>query len=503
MLVSLSLATPQKRLNKEAFLKLAKQAQKRYLETYPRSKHRYLLNGGKKAKIIGQPKNARLPKAEPAKLRKLSRTEFNALDDKGKKRYNERFPKSGHVPRFRTGRKDMSKKRVDGKESRKDAGKRRAADMATVDKQRNTMHDEGAGTINKQSVMALSQIRPEQLKQGATNINNNRDEIHSLVDQEIQRRPNLFGRGLASVRDMMQGGLLDDDVIDGEFDEVEDDTQAVDADGSPLHDDEGKPISKKQKRAAEDEAGPDPSLDPDDEDDEDKPRSKKKKRDLADEDDEDRKKRKKKKKKKKKKDEKKKRDGQAVLGAIAKFALLGAGVALLAIGAGPLGMVIGRGLLEMWTSIESTSASGVEKTQEELDHDTVEEILTQTTSYMKNMDLNDLHASSQHLFKAIASHVPNIDIYNECFSVLLPLVRDRPKGRPGKNFFGSSNTNIDTMADAIKRRLTELKVLDHFDHVDDEHDECFMFFCNDKQRTLVALGATNAHGLYHVAFLNW
>lgn len=500
MLVSLSLATPQKRLNKEAFLKLAKQAQKRYLETYPRSKHRYLLNGGKKPKINGQPKNARLPKAEPAKLRKLSRTEYSALDEKGKKRYNERFPKSGHVPRFRKGRKDMSKKRVDGKESRKEAGQRRAAEGVKVDKQRNTMHDEGAGTINKQSVMALSNIRPEQLKQGATNINNNRDEIHGLVDQEMQRRPNLYGRGLASVRDMMQGGMLDDDVIDGEYEEVDDDSQAEDKDGSPLHDEEGKPISKKQKRAAEDDAGPDPSLDDDDEE---QPRSKKKKRERSEETDEERKKRKKKKKKKKGKDEKKKRDGMAVLTAVAKFALLGAGVALLAIGAGPLGMVIGRGLMDMWSSIESNAASSPEKTQEELDHDTVEEILTQTTSYMKNMDLNDLHQSSQHLFKAIAAHDPNIDIYNECFSTLLPLVKERPKGRPGKNFFGSSNVNVDTMADALKRRLTELKVLDHFDHVDDEHDECYMFFCNDKKRTLVALGATNTHGLYHVAFLNW
>jgi len=501
MLVSLSLATPQKRLNKEAFLKLAKQAQFRYLETYPKSKHRFLING-KKAKIIGQPKNARLPKAEPAKLRKLSRTEYEALDDKGKKRYNERFPKSGHVPRFRKGRKDLSKKRLDGKESRKEAGRRRADELVKVDKQRNTMHDEGAGTINRQSVQALSQIRPEQLKQGAANINNNRDEIHGLVDQEIQRRPNLFGRGLASVRDMMQGGLLDDDVIDGEFEEVEDETQAVDADGQPLHDEDGKPISKKQKRKAEDEAGPDPSLDPE-EDEDDDVRSKKKKRELSEESDEDRQKRKKKKKKKKKKDEKKKRDGQAVLGAIAKFALLGAGVALLAIGAGPLGMVIGRGLMDMWSSIESTAANSEGKTQEEIDHDTVDEILTQTTSYMKNMDLNDLHESSQHLFKAIAAHEPNIDIYNECFSTLLPLVRERPKGRPGKNFFGSSNANVDTMADALKRRLTELKLLKNFDHVDDEHDECFMFFCNDKARTLVALGATNEHGLYHVAFLNW
>lgn len=500
MLISLSLATPQKRLNKESFLKLAKQAQLRYLDVYPKSKHRYLINGGKKAKIIGQPKNARLPKAEPSKLRKLSRTEYDALDDKGKKRYNERFPKSGHVPRFRKGRKDMSKKRVDGRESRKDAGKRRAEEGLKVDKQRNTMHDEGAGTINKQSVMALSQIRPEQLKQGATNINNNRDEIHGLVDQEIQRRPNLFGRGLASVRDMMQGGMLDDDVIDGEFEEVDDDTQAEDKDGMPLHDADGKPISKKQKRANEDEAGDDPSLDPDDEDD-DKPRSKKKKSDLAGESEDERRARKKKKKKKKKKDEKRKRDGQAVLTAVAKFALLGAGVALLAIGAGPLGMVIGRGLMDMWSSIESTAASAIDKTQEEIDHDTVEEILTQTTSYMKNMDLNDLHQSSTHLFKAIAS--TDIDIYNECFSTLLPLVKERPKGRPGKNFFGSSNTNVDTMATALKNRLTELKVLKNFEHVDDEHDECYMFFCVDSKRTLVALGATNEHGLYHVAFLNW
>ncbi|MNV12550.1 hypothetical protein D3C71_1031570 [compost metagenome] len=295
---------------------------------------------------------------------------------------------------------------------------------------------------------------------------------------------------------MMQGGMLDDDVIDGEFTEVDDESQAEDEDGTPLHDEEGKPISKKKKKEAEDEAGPDPSLDDDkdpslDDDDED------------DEDEEERRERKKKKKKKKKKDEKKKRDGMAVLGAVAKFALLGAGVALLAIGAGPLGMVIGRGLVDLWSNIESTAANGgPEKTQEEIDHDTVDEILTQTASYMKNMDLTDLHQSSQHLFKAIAA-TGSPDIYNECFSACLPLTQGRPMGRPGKNFFGTANVTVDVMAAAIERRLSALHVLRDVSRDTDGDDECYMFFCNDKQRTLVALGMTNTHGLYHVAFLNW
>jgi hypothetical protein len=480
LLVSLSLATPQKRLNKEQFLKLARQAQHRYLETYPKSKHRFLVQERvRKAKKAARP--AKLPKAEPTKVRRLSRAEYSALDDKGKNRYNERFPKSSHTPRFRKARKPFTKTKHDNKESRTETGRRRKDESLKVDKQRMTMHDEGAGTINKQSVMALSQIRPEQLRQGAANINSNREEIHGLIDQEMQARPNLYGRGLASVRDMMHGGLLDDDVEDAEFEEV-DEAQAEDDDGNPLNDEDGKPITKKQKKERDAELGPDPSLEDEDED-----------------DDEDRKK--KKKKKKGKKDKKKQRDGQAVLTSIAKFALLGAGVALLAVGAGPLGMVIGRGLMDLWTSIESNAAANPQKTQEEIDHDTVDEILTHTVSYMRNMQLEDMRQSSEHLFEAIAAD--QLDIYNECFSACLPLVQGRPKGRPGKNFFGGANVDVHTLAAAMRTRLNKLGVLYSEEHEYGPHDEAYMFFCKDKDRTLVAMGMTNASSLYHVAMLNW
>lgn len=478
LLVSLSLATPQKRLNKEQFLKLARQAQHRYLETYPKSKHRFLVQERvRKAKKAARP--AKLPKAEPAKVRRLSRAEYSALDDKGKKRYNERFPKSSHTPRFRKARKTFVKTKHDNKESRKEAGRRRKDESLKVDKQRMTMHDEGAGTINKQSVMALSQIRPEQLRQGAANINSNREEIHGLIDHEMQARPNLYGRGLASVREMMQGGLLDDDVEDADFEEL-DDAQAEDEDGNPLNDEDGKPITNKQKKERDVEVGPDPSKE--DGEDDDSPKKKKKK-------------------KKGKKDKKKQRDGQAVLTSIAKFALLGAGVALLAVGAGPLGMIIGRGLLDVWTSVEANAANTGEKTQEEIDHDTVDEILTHTVSYMRNMHLDDIRQSSDHLFEAIAA--TNLDIYNECFSACLPLVQGRPKGRPGKNFFGGANVDMQTLSSAVRTRLNKLGVLYGEEHDVGEQDEAYVFFCNDKDRTLVAVGMTNSSNLYHVAMLNW
>lgn len=504
MLVSLSLAAPQRRLNKDAFLKLGKMGQKRYLERYPRSTHRFLLKGKTAAAPVKE-KKAKLPKAEPAKLRRLSRTEYTALNAKGKAAYDARYPKSSHKPRFRVGKKRNDKNTpMTGKETRKEAGARRKDLALKVDKDRNTMHDEGAGTINKQSVQALAQIKTVHLNQGAANINNNRDEIHGLIDQQVVARPHLFERGLASVRDMMGGHLLDDDVIDGEFEDVTDQSQDVDEDGQPLADEEGKPISKKQAKKNKQEAGPDPSLEDDEE--EEKPGKKGKKGEADDDEDDEtpeekaeRKRKEKKKKKKKEKDKKKKRDGQAVLTMIVKMSLLGAGVALLAIGAGPLGMVIGRGLLDIWGDMQSATAAALpDKTKEEEDHDTVDEIINHTVNYMRNMNMQDLHDSSKHMFSALAAN--HADVYGECFKAVLPFTNERPTGRPGKNFFGSTHVDLVTVAGAIEKRLRNLGVLLDSEQVKTADDNCWLFTTKGAPRQIIAIGMTT-DGLYHVAFL--
>lgn len=506
LLISLSLASPQRRLNKDAFLKLGKAGQKRYLERFPRSTHRFLLKGKGAAPAAApvKEKKAKLPKAEPAKLRRLSRDEYSALGVKGKAAYDARFPKSGHKTRFRVGKKRNDKNvKLNGKETRKEAGSRRKDLALKVDKDRNTMHDEGAGTINKQSVMALSQIKPAQLHQGAANINNNRDEIHGLVDQQAKDRPHLFDRGLASVRDMMGGDMLDDDAIDGEFEDITDQSQDTDEDGQPLADENGKPINKKQAKQNRLDA-PDPSLDDEEEEEEAKPDKKGKKgkkgKKVEEETEEERaeRKRKKKKKKQKKKDKKKKRDGQAVLNMVVKMALLGAGVGLLAIGAGPLGMVIGRGLLDIWGDMQTAKAGAQpEKTPEEENHDTVDEIITHTVNYMRNMSMQDLHDSSKHMFSALAAD--HIDVYAECFNAVLPFTNERPTGRPGKNFFGSTNVGLNTLAGAIEKRLRTLNALLDAEHMKSSTDDCWLFTTKNP-RQIVAIGMTH-EGLYHVAFL--
>lgn len=491
MLISLSLAAPEKRLSETEFLKLGTSGQKRYLTAYPNSKHRFLLKKKLESKRAARKearKVRRLPKAEPAKLRKLRKAEYQALDAKGKAAYDARFPKNGHKERFRKGRAPKQGKTVlDGGQTPKEARDKRKEDTLKVDVQRNTMHDEGAGTINKQSVQALAKIKPEQLHQGAANISSNREEIHSLVADQMKDRPNLFGRGLASVRDMMQGHHMDDDVLEGEYTEVNDDVQADDEDGNPLNDENGKPISKKAKKQNEAENGPDPSQSEDDDD--------------EDDEEDDSKSKKKKKKKKKGKDKKKKRDGHAVLNAVIKTALLGAGIGLLAMGAGPLGMVIGRGLLDLWTDFQAAAAADPEKTQEELDHDTVDEIITQTVSYMRNMDMHDLHDHSKEMFSALAASPA--DLYGMCFNALLPFVSERPRGRPGKNFFGGTNVDVATLASVLERVLGDAKVLRTVEHELEGTDDVYLFYCKDAQHTLIALGTTSAHGLYHVAFLNW
>lgn len=483
LLVSLSLAAPQKRLNKDDFLRLGTSGQKKYLEKYPKSKHRFLLKG----------KTVKKGHTEPVKQRRLTRTEYDGLSDKAKAKYDERYPKSRHKPRFKGGKGRVQDTKISTKESRKDRTKRSKETMAEVDKQRKILTDDGAGVINRESVKALENIKPEHLKRGANNIDENRDEIHDVVDAKAKDKPHLFDRGLSAVRDLMQGDAAsthdDDNRSEGDK-ETDPDRQAVDADGQPEFDADGKPITEGDKAN-------DPELSDD--------------ADEEEEDEEEDKKSKKKKKKGKKdkkggkghKDKKKQRDGKAVLGFVVKAAILGAGVTMLALGAGPLGMIVARGLLDTWEDfkgIASTAADG-NMTPEEQNYQTVNEIITQTQSYLRNMDMDDLHAQSKEMFSAIASS--HVDVYGTVFNAALPLVGERPKGIPGKSFYGHSSVDLKTLATTFEKALSSQGILRERDHVTDPGEETYLFYTSGPNRTIVAVGMNEDHGLYHVSFLNW
>lgn len=494
-----------------------------------------------KAEQAAAPKGK--PKAEAPKRRRLTKAEYGALSDKHKAQYDSQFPKSGHTIRFKKSKKPKTNLAINGKESRKDAAARRKAEGLEVDAQRNTMHVEGAGVINKESVKALALITPQHLQQAATNIDNNRAEVHELVTQAFADKPKLLERGLASVRDMMQGGLLDDDVIDGEFEEIDEDSQATEVDGTPLHDEAGNAVTRKQAKesqtqgqdglwrnkkgetAAYDDGRPITKAHMDDFDrnkgefkkrrGDDKPyldeNGDKQYFDDGDEmtigdrrelDYEDIRKARAggraKGANRAHKDSKKQRDGMSVTRTILKYSLLAAGIGLMAVAAGPLTAVIARGLLEYWSDMRSLSSADMD----EQNTNTVDELITQTVSYLRNMDHDDLQSQSKDMFTAIAAS-PNVDVYNIAFSAVLPWVSERPKGRPGKNFFGGTHSTRKQIAEAIAKALDAAKVLHEHEQYRSDGDECDLFYCKDRNRTLIALGSHDLLGIYHVAFLNW
>lgn len=485
------------------------------------------------------------PKAEAPKRRRLTKAEYGALSDKHKAQYDAQFPKSGHTVRFKKSKKPKTNLAINGKESRKDAAARRKAEGLEVDAQRNTMHVEGAGVINKESVKALALIRPQHLQQAAANIDNNRDEVHEMVKHAFADKPKLLERGLASVRDMMQGGLLDDDdAIEGEFEEIDEDSQATDADGTPLHDEQGNAVTRKQAKESQTQDRDKPFIgrngkpatftdgspilqsDVDRFNDSGGVVSLPKKfgkapyadadgnptfyedgsimtmQDKAEDDFADIRKALSVKRSPNRahKDSKKQRDGMSVTRSIIKYGLLAAGIGLMAVAAGPLTAVIARGLLEYWSDMRSLSSADADK--DEQNTNTVDELITQTVSYLRNMDHDDLQSQSKDMFTAIAAS-PSVDVYNIAFSAVLPWVSERPKGRPGKNFFGGTHSTRKQIAEAIAKALDDAKVLREHEQYRSDGDECDLFYCKDSNRTLIALGSHDLLGIYHVAFLNW
>jgi hypothetical protein len=532
MLVSLSLARKFPRLSKEKFLKLSSKEQTAYLDEYKKSSHRFLLKGNKETPEAAPEKKKGKKKGKKDKIRRLTRNEYNALSDKDRERYDATYTKNSHKMRFKKGgkkgKKDVS---IDGRESKQEARQRRKELMSKVDTQRNVIHDDGAGVINRESVKALALIKPEHLHQGAANIENNRHEIRDLVEHQLRDKPELSQRGFAALRDMMHGGLLedkskeddediiegefeelpnapavvdneDDDVIEGEFEEIEeapekpkfskerlkefekdggkfkprrgDDKPYINENGEKEYYDDGDPVTVGDMREIEyDEIRKSRAGDR-------KKSKSKKKRDRAH------------------KDSKKQRDGHSLLNLVVKTAILGAGIGMLAMGAGPLGMIIGRGILELWSDMPSLSAANG-LTDE--DSDTVDEIITQTISYMRNMDLDDLKGQSTEMFTALSAARPDVDVFNIVYSAVLPLVEGRPSGRPGKNFFGKTFSDMETLAAATEHALQKAGILIEHERYSDDIDKSHHFYCRDRNKTVVALGMFEEHHLYHFAFV--
>lgn len=469
--------------------------------------------------------------------RRLSRNEYEGLTKKHKAKYDEQFPKSRHRTKHKASKRAKGDYKHDARETKRQAGTRRKSNQVEVDKQRNVIVDDGAGVINKESVKALAVIKSSHLHQAAANIENNRDEVHDLIEVQLRDKPNFKNRGLEALREMMEGGgLLDapkqpeEDAIEGEFEEINDDKdsegessddhevgdpQYTGKDGKPASFSDGRPIKqsdverfkaaggkvKLPKKLAKsqyvdengdpvfyDDGTPMTMQDKAEDDFADIRKAMSVKRSTN----------------RPHKDSKKQRDGKSLLTMIVKGALVAGAVGLIAVAAGPLSMVIARGMLDLYgdmRSLASKAAADMEKSEDERNYDTVDEVITQTVSYLRNMDMDDLHDHSKEMFSALAAQ--HVDIYQVAFDAILPLVHERPRGRVGKNFFGGTYADMQSLADAIGKALDQKGVLKEHEYYKSDIDECHLFYCTDAKRTLVALGMNETMGIYHVALLNW
>ena len=389
---------------------------------------------------------------------------------------------------------------------------------------------------------ALVAIRPHHLQQASINIINNRDQIHDMIDHQFKGKEEALSTGLQAVRELINGDndrLLpgpddkqaedaedaedDDDVIEGEFEEVEDsdtaeegkpaedskDNESIigkklssgrvvdeklikeytknkgvvrpkfgdkklarDEDGNHIYDEDGVPMTVGDMRAHEYEEIAEHLGS----------KSKYKRRSSG----------------RQHKDSRKVSRGNAVLSAIVKTALIGAGVGLLAVGAGPLALIVAQGLTHVWDSFGPMAAHAG---SEDEDVATINEIITQTALYLQNMKTDDLMDNSKTMFKALSS--TEVDMYKILLTEFLPYnFGGKPNGRVGKNFFGNSHSSIGELAAIIREKLNENNVIFREEKIDSPDDRCVLFHC-ERPHKIIALGMLERHSMYHVVFLEY
>ena len=160
------------RLNKEDFLKLAPNVQKRYVEQYPQTTHRFLIKGFDPS--ASTESKGLVPATGP---RKKSKDLAQRARDAAKKPTQD-------VDIFeRKRRYDESKKR----------------DLA-VRKDIKDLNQSNVGAINPGSLDAIDRIQTHELRAASENIAKNKKQIASAVKDQAKKQPHMFNRGLDSIK---------------------------------------------------------------------------------------------------------------------------------------------------------------------------------------------------------------------------------------------------------------------------------------------------------------
>lgn len=242
---------PDRKLTRDEFLKLDYRKQLKYLEIYPKSSFRFLINkpgsNTKKAKRekpepINAKKDAPKGKGRPRraakdeaggeskveKARKIRRRTFDALSDEQKQEYLKQFPKSVHGKDYKkeTPEPEIGKALVPydnpklmrhniqggtkvipahGIYYEKEERAKRVQEHKDVEDQIQTLNKDGAAVINPHSIKAIANIQPRHLKIASHEIDRNRHEIIDAVAERVNEHPKLFDRGLKALGKVFSG----------------------------------------------------------------------------------------------------------------------------------------------------------------------------------------------------------------------------------------------------------------------------------------------------------
>jgi len=159
------------RMGKEEFLKLPLNQQKRYVEQYPQTSHRLLIKG------LNIEERAE-GKLVPAKKQKDQQVAVNA-----KEAAKQVAPTAGDDDIFARRRKFEEQKR-----------------NSAIRKDISDLNKTNVGAITPHSLQAIDTIKTHEVRAAAENITKNKESIVSAVKEQAEKRPNMFGRGLDTIK---------------------------------------------------------------------------------------------------------------------------------------------------------------------------------------------------------------------------------------------------------------------------------------------------------------
>jgi hypothetical protein len=156
------------RLNKEDFLKLALNQQKRYVEQYPQTSHRFLIKGPDiESKAEGQLVPTKKKKTDVATRANEASKAMAPTDDifERRRKFDEAKKRDQNI------RKDIK-----------------------------DLNQSNVAAITPASLSAVDKIQTHELRAASENIVKNKEQIVSAVKDQASKQPHMFKRGLDSIK---------------------------------------------------------------------------------------------------------------------------------------------------------------------------------------------------------------------------------------------------------------------------------------------------------------